>query len=125
MLMVAAGGDLLEAEYVLVELGRLLQIRHLHGDMDDARLVALVLFLVAADADDLGEVAVGAAELEGALLPVGENAAAVLFDLFRGGLAVLDLDPDVMNAGTGSGELRLLLLLAVIDHEGEINIAVG
>ena len=42
-----------------------------------------------------------------------------------GGLAILDLDADVMNAGSGAGELGLLLLLAVIDHEGEIDIAVG
>src|ERR1700692_3471571 len=105
MLMVAAGGDLPKAENVLVELGRLLQIRHLHGDMDDTRFFASVLLLVAADADDLGEVAVGGAELESALLPVGEDAAAVLLDLPGGGLAILDLDPDVMNAGTGTGEL--------------------
>src|SRR5260370_36277032 len=121
MLMVGAGGDLPKAEHVLVELGRRFQIRHLHGDMGDARLLAPVLFLVAADADDLGEVAVGGAELEGALLPVGEYAAAVLLDLPGGGLAILDLDPDMMDAGTGSGELRLLLFLAVGDHECEID----
>src|ERR1700716_3577378 len=125
MLMVAAGGDLLEAENVLVEAGGLLQVGHLHGDVDDARFLASVLFLVTPDADDLGEVAVGSAELERALLPVRENAAAVLLDLLGGGLAFLDLDPDVMHAGTRAGELRLLLLLAVIDHEGEIDIAVG
>src|SRR5579864_4525191 len=97
--MIAAGGDLPKAEHVLVELGGLFQIRHLHGDMDDARLLAFVLLLVAADANDLGEVAVGGAELESALLAVREDAAAVLLDLLRGGFAVLDLDPDVMNAG--------------------------
>ena len=93
--------------------------------MDDARFLASVLLLVAADADDLGQVAVGSAELERALLPVGEDAAAVLLDLLGGGLAVLDLDADVMDAGTGPGELRLLLLLAVVDHQGEVDIAVG
>ena len=45
VLVVAAGADLLEAEHVLVERGRLLQVRHLHGDMDDARLLALCFFL--------------------------------------------------------------------------------
>src|SRR5580704_7495492 len=115
--MVAAGRDLLEAEHVLVELGGPFQIRHLHGDMDDARFLALVLLLVAADADNLGEIAVGGAELQRALLAIREDAAAVLLDLLGGGLAVLDLDPDVMDARTGSGKLRLLLLLAVVDHE--------
>ena len=62
VLVVAAGADLLEAEHVLIERGRLLQVRHLHGDVDDARFLAAVLLLVAADADDLGEIAVRGSE---------------------------------------------------------------
>ena len=97
------GVELLEAEHVLVELRCLLQILHLEREMDDARLLALVLLLVAAEPDDLGEVSVWRAELERALLRIREDRTAVLDDLLRGRLAILDLNAPVMDAGSRTG----------------------
>ena len=111
------GAELLETKNVLVEFRRLLQVGDLEREMHDARFLALVLFLVAADADDLGHVAVRRAEFQRALLRLGENLTAVLHDLPHGGFAVLHLDAEMMDARAGAGELCLLDVLAVVDHE--------
>src|SRR5216683_3323513 len=98
VLVVAPGLDLAESEHVLVEPGRLFEILHLDGDMGDPRLVALLLLLVAADADDLRHGAVGGAELKRALHPIGEDDTAIVGYLLHRRFAVLNFDADVVDA---------------------------
>src|SRR4051794_24321413 len=119
MLMVAAGAELPEAEDGLVEARRRLEILDLESDMDDARQVGLRLLPVAAGAHDLGDGAIGGAEFESTFAAIGDDRAAIRLDRLDRGLAILDLDAPMVDAGTGTGELRLVLGLAVIDHQGD------
>src|SRR5260370_1357041 len=79
----------------------------------------------AAFGDDLGERAVRGAELEGVGFRLGEDLTAVLLDRVGESLPILDLQSPMMDARAGTGELRLRVVLAVVDHEGEIDVAVG
>src|SRR6185312_6615660 len=88
-------------------------------------LLGVDAVLVTADADDLGDRAVGRAELQGALRHVGDDGAAILLDRRDIGVAILDLDAPMMDAGALAGELRLLDILGIVEHEGEVDIAVG
>src|SRR5262245_57502512 len=118
---VRRGVELLEAEDVLVERGRLVEVVDSERKVDDARLGAALAQFVPANVDELRHAAVRCAELERAFLLVGENRAATLLDRCAHRIAVLDLDAEVMNAGPGPGELRLRLVLAVVGHEREID----
>src|SRR4051794_18344884 len=115
------GAAHLEAEHGLIERGGFLDIGYLQGQMHDARLGAALAQLEPPDIDQLRHAAVGRAELERAFLLVGEDRAAALLDRAAHGIAILDLDAEVMNAGPGSGELRLRLVLAVVGHQREID----
>src|SRR5262252_7085631 len=106
VLTIAFGFDLPESEHVLVETGRLVEVLDLDGNVHDPRLVALLLFLVTADADDLRHGPVRRAEFERALFPIREDDAAIVGDFLHCRLAVLHFDADVVNAWTGAGELR-------------------
>src|SRR5260370_791151 len=84
-----------------------------------------LVFLEAAFADHLGDIAVGGAEFQRVRLGLRYNRAAMLLDGLSEGLAVGDLDAPVMDAGSGTRKLGLLLVLAVVDHQREVDIAVG
>src|SRR5262249_60991220 len=122
---VRRGVELLEAEHVLVERGRLVEVADLERKVHDARLGAALAQLVAANVDQLRHAAVGRAELERAFLLIGENRAAAALDRAAHRIAILDLDAEMMNAGPRPGKLRLRLVLAVVGHEREINGAFG
>src|SRR5439155_13808181 len=53
------------------------------------------------------------------------NCSSVLDDLFRGGLAIRDLDAEMVDAGASASELGLGHVLAVVDHEREVDVAVS
>src|SRR5688572_18177766 len=91
--------------------------------MNDA-VVDHFLFLVTADPDDLRHVAVRRPEFQRAFLAIRENLAAVFLDLFYRGFAVLHFDPEVMDAWAVADQLGFRFILAVIDHQREIDIAV-
>ncbi len=80
---------------------------------------------VAADTDDFGDGAIGCAEFDSAFLEIGDDGSAILPDFLYGAVTVFDLDAPMMDAGSLAGELRLRDILAVIKHEGEVDIAVG
>src|SRR5712691_1129456 len=90
-----------------------------------SRALPLRLLLIPPGADDFRNGAVGSAEFQGAFAGSGQDGAAAGLDLGDGGVAIVDLDAPMVDAGAGAGELRLRDLLAVVDHQGEIDVAVG
>jgi hypothetical protein len=79
-------------------------------------------FGITARGDDLTKGAIGGAVLQSALGPVRIDRAAIVLDLFDHARAVFDLDANMMDTGTGARELGFLLILAVVEHEGEIDV---
>ena len=70
----------------------------------------LLVLLEAAGLDDLEDVAVGGAHLEGVGVGLGQDGAAARLDQLGEGGAVGDLDAPVVDAGAGAGKLRLGLV---------------
>src|SRR5215469_15114947 len=85
----------------------------------------LLVLLETAGLDDLEDVAVGRAYLERVGVGLRQDDAAARFDELGEGGAVGDLDAPMMDAGTGACELRLAVVLAVVEHQREIGLAVG
>src|ERR1700722_19037513 len=73
------------------------------GTSPAMKCLCVLRLLEAALGDDLGEGAVGGAELQRIGLGLGENLAAVLFDRIGEGGAILDLDAPMVDARAGTG----------------------
>jgi hypothetical protein len=82
-------------------------------------------FCKAPGIDDLGEVTVGRPKLERFRIGRGKNCTSALCDLVREGLAVRHLYAPMMNARAGSGQLRLLGIFAVVDHQRQMKLRSG
>src|SRR5216684_1487801 len=80
--------------------------------------------LITADVDDLGDSAVGRAELYRPRIWLREEGAAIGDDLLDKAATVVDLDAEMVDRRSVADELGFLVLLAVIDHQREIDIAV-
>src|SRR5215204_960041 len=117
--------ELFESEHGLVEIRRLLQVVDLEREVNDARRRAALTQFIAADLDNFRHAAVRRTEFERAFFRVGENLAAILDNLLGGRFAILDLDTEMVDAGSGAGKLRLRLVLIVIGHQREIDRAFG
>src|SRR5262249_36758544 len=68
--------------------------------------------------------AVRCAEFQCAFTGFGHDGSTVRLDLGNVTVAILNFDPPVVDARTGTGKLRLLDIFAVIDHQGEIDVSV-
>src|ERR1700674_5081843 len=80
--------------------------------------------LIPPDVDDLGDRAVGRAELYRPRIGLGEEGAAIGDDLLDKAATVVHLDAEMVDCGAVAAQLGFLVLLAVIDHQREIDIAV-
>jgi hypothetical protein len=81
--------------------------------------------LVAALRHNFGDRAVGRAVFDRDLAGLGEDLAAISDDLLRKTLVVVDLDAEMVDCRALANELGLFVFFAVIDHQREIDIAVG
>jgi hypothetical protein len=81
--------------------------------------------LVAALRHNLGDRAVGRAVFDRDLTGLGKDFAAISDDLLRKTLVVVDLDAEMVDCRALANELGFLVRLAVIDHQREVDIAVG
>ncbi len=54
-----------------------------------------------------------------------DDRAPIGLDQLHGGVAILDFDAPMMNARAGAGELSFVHLFIVIEHEGDIQLAIG
>jgi hypothetical protein len=82
-------------------------------------------FCKAPGIDDLGEVTLRRPKLERFRIGPGKNCTSALRDLVRKGLAVRHLYAPMMNARAGSGQLRLLGIFAVVDHQRQMKLRSG
>src|SRR6266404_4945842 len=87
--------------------------------------VILLEVLVAVLLHQFGDRAVRRAELDDAGIQRRYHLTAEIFDLPGSKLNVVDLSAPMVNARAHTGKLRLRCILAVIDHQRQVDGAVG
>src|SRR5262245_52834378 len=99
-------------------------VRSLSDITGSCRYLLSFLLVVATNPDNFCNRAVRCAEFQCAFTGFGDDGSAVRLDLGNASVAILHLDPPMVNTRTGTRKLRLLDIFAVIDHQDEVDVSV-